>query len=140
MPDAESLANLDEDLPAVEEFVAANDGDMQADTNVAGLYWMTLRPRVEPAERFVARVAWQAYPDQPPSVLFADGVGGATNVPRAWPVIPGYRAPNDICKPFTAEGFGLHAEWTWSRDGNRFLWVVEVMQQDLDIHYGGRAA
>ena len=39
MPDAETLANLEQDLPAVQEFAAANDGSVHADAGLAALYW-----------------------------------------------------------------------------------------------------
>ena len=101
-------------------------------------------PRSAPTERYHPRLAWRSYPDAAPSVLSADGVGGALGITSAWPQIPGCRAPNDISKPFTAEGFALHPEWAsgpdaWPTDGNPFLWVVETLQYDLDNAYAGRA-
>ncbi len=72
--------------------------------------------------------------------LFAEAVGGAVGSARAWPSIPGYQPPSRICKPFTAEGFAAHAEWVWPTTGNGFLWVVTVLQDDLDTKYAGRAA
>lgn len=56
-------------------------------------------------------VVWTRYPDDPPSILFADAIGGRLGITHAWPVSPGYRAPNDICKPLSAEGYALHPEW-----------------------------
>jgi hypothetical protein len=93
----------------------------------------------------VARIAWTRYPQNAPSVKFADGVGGTLTVTKAWPVIAGYRPGNfDICKPLTAEGFALHAEWrtgphAWSATGNPFLWVVSQLQDDMNHRYQGRS-
>lgn len=145
MADAETLLNLEDDEAAVREFLAAHDGRLVRDEHDPSVYWVDLRPRSAPAERYYARLAWSSYTHQPPSVTFADAIGGAIGVTRAWPQIPGYRAPVDICKPFTAEGFAVHPEWrtgpsAWPTDGNPFLWVVETLQYDLDHGYTGRAA
>lgn len=76
---------------------------------------------------------------------FASAVRGSLEKTSAWPLISGYRPGSfDICKPFTAEGFGLHKEWqngpeAWPITGNPFLWVAQVLQNDLDEHYGGRS-
>lgn len=144
MADAETLLNLEEDEAAVREFLAAHDGRLVRDEGDPSVYWADLRPRSAPTERYYARLAWASYPHQPPSVTFADAIGGATGVAPAWPQIPGYRPPVDICKPFTAEGFALHPEWktgpsNWPTDGNPFLWVAETVQYDLDHGYTGRA-
>lgn len=91
------------------------------------------------------RVAWERYPAAPPSVKFADAIGGRLDVTSAWPMIPGYRPGSfDICQPFTAEGFAIHAEWQqgpdrWPAAGNPFLWVAEILQRDLDHRYQGRS-
>jgi len=144
MANAESLLNLESDQVAVEKFLKENDGHLMRDEANPALYWLSMRPRSAPSERYHVRVLWTSYPDAAPSILFSDGVGGALGVMHAWPVIPGYRPPNDICKPFTAEGFSLHAEWqsgpdAWPTDGNPFVWVAEVLQNDLNTHYTGRA-
>ncbi len=141
--DAETLLNLAEQEGEVVEFLALHDGHLARDEADPSIYWLDIRPRTAPDERYYVRVSWRAYPHGAPSVLFAEGVGGALGVARAWPQIPGYRAPNDICKPFTAEGFGLHAEWgtgpdAWPTEGNPFLWVVETLQFDLNNAYSGR--
>ena len=138
--DAESTLALAADEAAVHAFLADNEGTMETDASVAALYWLTLRPQAVPAEKFFVRLAWTLYPHRPPSVSFADGIGGALGIMHAWPLIAGYRAPGDICKPFTAEGFSLHPEWTWPVSGNPFLWVVTVLQDDFDTKYSGRAA
>lgn len=115
------------------------------DADPPGLLWVTLRPARGRRDTFVARIAFTVYPDRPPSVLFADGIGGPTNVLSAWPAANGYRGPVDICKPFTAEGQALHVDWSngpnaWRGEGNVLLYVVETMQSDLDRAAGRRAA
>ena len=146
MADQESLLNLAADEVAVAAFLAGNGGHLTRDGKDAAVYWLRMRPAGAPPEVYYVRVAWSAYPHEAPSVKFADSVGGSLTVASAWPVIPGYRpASFDICKPMTAEGYALHAEWwtgpdAWPTTGNPFLWVAEMLQYDLDNHYGGRSS
>lgn len=144
--DDESRLNLVEDEAAVHAFVAEHCGCLDRDPQESGTYWLTLRPRTEPNERYVVRVAWTTYPHEPPTVRFAPVIGGSLTSTAAWPTIPGYRpASFDICKPFTAEGFNLHPDWrsgpeAWRTTGNPFLHVATVIQYDLDNNYTGRSA
>ena len=101
--DVESRLALARDEPAVVEFLNEHGGSVEADSDDA-VRWVTLHPVREPGQNYVARIVWSSYPHKEPSVLFADGVRGALGVASAWPNIRGYRAPNDICMPFTAEG------------------------------------
>jgi hypothetical protein len=146
MADQESLLNLATDEVAVEAFLAGNGGHLTRDDTDTGMYWLRMRPASMPTETYYVRLAWSAYPHEAPSVKFANAVGGSLTVTSAWPVIPGYRPTSfDICKPMTAEGYGLHAEWrsgpdAWPTTGNPFLWVAEILQYDLDNHYGGRSS
>jgi hypothetical protein len=144
--DLETQLNLLQDSPAVAEFVVDNDGAIACDCGDRGVYWLALRPRSTPSERFVVRVAWERYPPAPPSVKFATEINGRLDVTSAWPLIEGYRPGNlDICRPFTAEGFNTHPEWRtnaerWPADGgNPFLWVTTTLQFDLDNRYQGRS-
>lgn len=146
--DIESQLALGEDTPAVVAFLAEHGGTLHGpvdpDTD-DGVRWVELSPRSAATERYVACILWVAYPHHPPSVFFVDGVGGPRGVPRAWPNIPGYRPPGDICMPFTSEGFNTHPEWrtgptAWSSAGNPFLRVATQLQDDLDNRYQGRAA
>jgi hypothetical protein len=144
--DAETQLNLAADEAAVEDFLAEHDGSLARDENEDGVYWLTLRPRTAPEERYFARVAWANYPHEAPSVKFATEVGGSLTVTSAWPTIPGYRpASFDICKPFTLEGYGLHPDWRtgpegWRTTGNPFLHVATTLQYDLDNNFSGRSA
>jgi hypothetical protein len=144
MADEETLLNLVADEAAVRALLEGHDGRLVRDEVDPSINWLDLRPRTAPTERFYVRVGWTSYPHEPPSVQFAAAVGGRLGVLQAWPQIAGYRAPNDICKPFTAEGFSVHPEWrsgptAWPTEGNPFVWVAETLQYDLDHDYGGRA-
>ncbi len=145
MVDAETKLNLEEDEVAVRNFLEEHGGRLERDPGGPGVYWATLRPRSMPEEEYYAWLAWSGYPHAPPSVKFANRVGGRLDVTSAWPVAPGFRPTAfDICKPLTAEGFALHPEWragpeAWPTTGNPFLWVVQTLQHDLDTGYGGRS-
>lgn len=145
MVDQETRLNLEADEPAVAAFLAENDGRLVRDADDPAIYWLTMRPQGAPAERYYLRLVWTAYPHAAPSIKFADSIGGSVSVTAAWPVIPGYRAGSfDICKPMSAEGYALHAEWrsgpdAWPTIGNPFLWVVGQLQYDIDNQYGGRS-
>lgn len=137
--DLESRLRLAADIEAVRAFAATAGGHLLSRAeDPVGLYWLVLS---HGDVQFIARIAWRTYPGAPPSVLFATEVGGATSDPRGWPSAVGFRPPNDICKPFTAEGHALHPEWapTWRRGGNPFLWVVETIHGDI-VRGGWRRA
>jgi hypothetical protein len=134
--DSDNAANHDADC----------GDDPDAPVDPPGLYWAVIQPTdPDSAALFVARIHWTVYPDRAPSVLFATEVDGPTTELRAWPAATGYRPPNDICKPFTAEGQALHPEWAtgaqaWPTDGNPFLFVVENLHDDINRVRGARAA
>src|SRR5438477_8783898 len=111
MPEEESRLNLESDIPAVRAFLALYGGGLVEDKEERQLYWLALRPVSAPRQTYVARVRWDTYPQRPPSLVFASARGGGIGDPTDWPNVPGYRAPNDICMPFTAEGFTTHPEW-----------------------------
>lgn len=144
--DIESQLRLAADQVAVEQFLATCGGRLvRRDDDPAGLYWAVLQPAAVDSSPFIARILWTVYPDLYPSVLFADGIGGATSTTSAWPAANGYRAPADVCKPITAEGHALHPEWAtghhrWRPEGNPFLHVIETIQGDIDRVGGKRAA
>lgn len=69
--DLESRLNLEADEPAAAVFLTERGGELAPDPETDGVYWLTLHPRRDPGESFYARVAWIAYPHQPPSVKFA---------------------------------------------------------------------
>lgn len=151
--DFESQLRLERDATVVRATLEAAGGQLvhrvadadapNAPVDPPGLYWAVIQATELDTEPFIARVLWSVYPDRAPSLLFAIAVGGPTNVISAWPAAPGYRAPNDICKPFTAEGQGLHREWAtgpqaWRSDGNPFLYVIENVTDDINRVRGAR--
>lgn len=144
--DLESQIRLDRDSVAVHEFLAAGGGMLiRRAQDPPGLCWALVQPADRSRRPLVARLVWTVYPDRPPSLLFATEVGGPTSDPSGWPAAPGYRAPVDVCKPFTAEGRALHADWAsgvhaWRSEGNPFLYVIETVQADIDRASGARAA
>ncbi|HEV7679300.1 MAG TPA: hypothetical protein VGQ42_12090 [Candidatus Dormibacteraeota bacterium] len=144
--DIETQTALEEDEPAVAAFLKDHQGLLQRDEQDKLRYWLTMTPRSAPTEEYYVCVTWTKYPHAAPSVKFADSTGGSLTVTTAWPLIPGYRPSSfDICKPFTAEGYGIHPDWVtgpeaWPVTGNPFVWVVETLQGDLDYHYSGRSA
>jgi hypothetical protein len=144
--DIESEIALARDVPRVEEFLSSTGGRLVLRAeDVAGLYWAVIQPTHRTRAPFVARIEWTVYPHRQPSVLFAPQIGATTSDPRGWPAAGGYRAPNDICKPFTAEGQALHGDWAtgphaWRSTGNPFLFVVENLVDDINRVGGVRAA
>jgi hypothetical protein len=142
--DSESRLRLQTDEPSVRAFLSETGGDiLHRDEDPEGFYWVTLQPRAE-VDPFIARMQWFIYPDRTPSVTFATTIGGGLD-PAGWPAAPGYRQGTDICKPFTAEGQAVHPEWrtgihAWPGTGNMFLYVVEILQGDIDRVDGRRAA
>ena len=146
MPSTDTLLSLEADDQAVISFLDEFGGLLLRQVDAPGVYWAVMRPKSDPDELYYARVAWTAYPDQPASVRFHDGIGGSYADSRAWPQAPGYRVGSwDICKPLTAEGYALHREWAsgpqaWSSAGNPFLWLVHALQNDLNHNYSGRHA
>ena len=153
--DAESRIALAADEVGVRAFLATVGGELiRPDVNRQsigqpevddGVRVLELHPASASAEAYWARLHWTRYPHEAASVTFLDGPRGATGVARAWPMIPGYRAPVDICMPFTAEGYVTHPEWrfgphAWTTTGNPFLRVIQQIHDDLDHRYQGRAA
>ena len=136
---------LEADLEEVQALVTEYGADLRAGRE-PGTFWLIMHPLAAPAETFVVRIAWSSYPDQAPSVKFADGVEGRLDLTSAWPIVPGYRpGAFDICQPFTAEAYGVHPEWTtgpeaWSGEGNPFAWVVERLLHDMCDRFEGRSA
>lgn len=106
--------------------------------------WVTFTPVRHPAERFQARLAWDRYPDNAPSVLFRDQTSGRLDVPNAWPLGGPFRPMVGLCVNYTREGFGLHPEWVndarlrWRNNGNVLLKVIRMMQDSFDNEYAGR--
>ena len=98
----------------------------------------------ELAEIYIARLRWDRYPANPPSLKFVDA-NGTENNPRAWPQCAGFRpASLDACVNWTREGFGLHPDWAkapatrWDPRGNALFRALNLLQQTLDLSNSGR--
>ena len=107
--------------------------------------FITVYPKDNPDEIFQARLLWQSYPDQPPSLKFRDIESGRIDMPSAWPVVRGFRPTSlDACVNWTLEGLNLHPEWRtdsnfrWDPRGNIFLKIVRTLQDELDSHFQRR--
>lgn len=108
--------------------------------------WATVYPSSKPEEKFQARLFWDKYPDNAPSLKFRDPETGRLDLSRAWPVARGFR-PNslDACVNWTAEGFKLHPDWAnsptlrWDPRGNVLLKVLRTLVSELDDHFKGRS-
>lgn len=106
---------------------------------------VTIFPEKNPSELFIARLLWEKYPDDPPSLKFLDSVSESYAVPAAWPLINGYRPLNlDACVNWVSEGFITHPEWKddpdkkWLPIGNSIIKVLRRLQNDFDERYQGR--
>lgn len=107
--------------------------------------WCAMNPSNASGEVFHARLLWTEYPGRPPSLKFRDPTTGRLDNPSAWPKVPGFRPQNlDACVNWTTEGFSLHPEWTndprfrWDSRGNRLLFVLRTLQDELDDRFEGR--
>ena len=105
----------------------------------------TMSSSKAPGESFQARLLWNSYPSDPPSMKFRDPATGRLDLPTAWPILPGFRPKNlDACVSWTAEGFGLHPDWKsdaryrWDPRGNVLLKVLRYLQAAFDDSFGGR--
>ena len=103
-----------------------------------------MSPKREPKESYVARLRWDRYPANPPSLKFLDGGGSETSA-AAWPQCAGFRpTAYDACVNWTREGMALHPEWRtgaatrWDPSGNGVLRVLNLVQEALDFQYTGR--
>lgn len=138
-----SALNLKDDY---EEALTAPDAsrwqlEMPAQDEVLAV----MSPAGAPAEKFQARLLWSKYPDKRPSLKFRDPATGRLDLPQAWPVVRGFRPTSlDACVTWSAEGVALHPEWEtdpvyrWNPNGNRLLWVLRRLQEELDDYYQGR--
>jgi len=107
--------------------------------------YVSLSPASAPSEFFQARLLWGVYPGEPPSLKFRDPATGRLDLASAWPVVPGFRPQSfDACVNYCIEGSNLHPEWRsdhslrWNSAGNRVLWVVRRLQEELDNNYTRR--
>lgn len=143
MDAALSELNLADDF---EDCLEVEDGERWSLKKVGPLeVWMTISPIQDPKESFQARFLWTEYPDKPPSMKFRDPATGRLDMPQAWPIVGGFRPQNcDACVNWTAEGFIAHPNWVndptyrWNPHGNRQLFVIRTLRDEMDRSYTGR--
>lgn len=104
-----------------------------------------LSPSSKPDERYLARLQWDRYPANLPSLKFLDLATGSASNPQAWPQCAGFRpASLDTCVSWTREGHTLHPEWRnapatrWDSSGNALFRALNCLQDTLDYQYQGR--
>lgn len=107
---------------------------------------VTLSPKRDPDEVYLARLRWAEYPGRlPSSVVFLHPETRAAGAKSSWPTIAGVRPPNDICACWTAEGYVAHQEWlrdpnmAWDTGENAVLTQLRFLQHEMDFTYQGRA-
>ncbi len=143
MSDEFSKLNLRDDF---EESASVPDASRWKLERVGDLeVFATMSSASTPSEHFQARLLWNKYPDEAPSLKFRDPATGRLDVPQAWPVVRGFRPQSlDACVNWCAEGLNLHPEWKtdprwrWNANGNPMLWVLRQLQEELDQYYQGR--
>jgi hypothetical protein len=143
MSDDFSILSLKQDL---EELAGVEDADRWVIETPADLEVLVmLSPKSAVTDKFQTRLLWSKYPDEAPSLKFRDPETGRLDMPQAWPLVRGFRPQNlDACVNYCQEGFALHPEWktdprfAWNPSGNRLLWLLRTLQEELDNHYQGR--
>jgi hypothetical protein len=107
---------------------------------------VAVSPEKSPQEVFYARLLWQIYPGDPPSLKFRDPSTGSLTLRTAWPEVRGFRPQSlDACVNYCAEGFALHPEWKndpnlkWNSSGNALLCVIKKLQNELDRYFVRRS-
>jgi hypothetical protein len=143
MSDELSKLNLRDDFEEVAGVSEASRWTLEMPGDLEVL--ATMSPATAPSERFQARLLWTKYPDEPPSLKFRDPGTGRLDLPQAWPNVRGFRPQSlDACVNWCSEGFALHPEWKtdaklrWNPYGNRLLFVLRQLQEELDDHFQGR--
>jgi hypothetical protein len=104
--------------------------------------YVDMSPANVPSEVFQARLFWDAYPTDPPSLKFRDPATGRLDLPSAWPEIRGFRPTSlDACVNWCSEGFAAHPEWKtdadkkWNPQGNPLLRVLRLLQREFDEYF-----
>jgi hypothetical protein len=143
MRDEFSKLNLKDDFEDASSTTDASRWvlNMPRDLEIA----VTMHPGTVPSEQFQARLLWNKYPDEPPSLKFRDLATGRLDVFEAWPLIRGFRPQClDACVNWCLEGFSLHPEWKtdprfrWDPSNNPLLRVLRTLQDEFDDQYQGR--
>lgn len=143
MSDELSKLNLQDDFAEAGQVPEASRWKLEIREELEIL--VTMSSAKAPGEAFQARLKWNKYPEQAPSLKFRDPATGRIDLPQAWPQARGFRPQSlDACVNWCAEGFQLHPEWKndsrwrWNPSGNPLLWVLRQLQEELDEYFQGR--
>jgi hypothetical protein len=143
MSDDLSKLNLKDDFEEALEAAEAARWKLTMPTDLEVV--LTLSPASTPQEVFEARLLWDKYPDEAPSLKFRDPQTGRLDLPQAWPLVRGFRPQTlDACVNWCKEGFGLHPEWktdpryAWDKSHNPLLRVLRTLQDEFDNYCQGR--
>lgn len=143
MSDDLSKFNLRDDFGEVAASADAHRWKLEMPQDLEVL--VSMSSATSPSEEFQARLRWDKYPDDAPSLKFLDPATGRLDLPQAWPVVRGFRPQSlDACVNWCREGLGIHPEWKadarfrWNPSGNPLLRVLRQLQEELDFYYLGR--
>lgn len=111
-------------------------------------FFVTMKSMVD-NEAYTLRIAWDGYPEQPPSVKPVNPDTKDPHDMQAWPLCEGFRPPPtaDLCLNITREGLTqLHPDWArdpryrWESTGNPAWSVLAALQDRLNDRskYHGR--
>jgi len=137
MPDEFSELSFKEDLAEVLSLAESSRWKIESVGSLE--VYVTLSSVKAPDNLFQARLLWNAYPTEPPSLKFRDPGSGRLDLSTAWPEVRGFRPGSlDACVNWCSEGFTIHPEWKndsntkWNSQGNALLRVLRVMQREFD--------
>lgn len=130
----------------LKEVLATEDAKRWSISHPGGLeVYATMSPAGAPNEKFQARLYWDVYQDNAPSLKFRDPATGRLDMPSAWPIVRGFRPTSlDACINWCIEGLNLHPEWKndpkyrWDKTGNALLRVLRTLQDEMDNYFQGR--
>jgi len=138
------LALFERQLKEAHTLPEASRWNLERDASVPLGVTAVMHPRLACSELFKARLRWTDL-FKPPSLKFIDIATGADNRSAAWPQCFGFRPSSlDACLPWTAEGHGLHPEWTaagmYPRVEAPVQFALLSLQFALDNSYLGRGS
>lgn len=138
------LALFKEELEGVRSLKEAPRWQLERDDSVPLGLFVVMHPASDLKQLYKARLRWSNY-FGPFSLKFVNMTTAADNDPSSWPKCHGFRPGSlDACLQITAEGHGLHPEWTHSA-ATRFpnvelpmQFALLQLQVILDNSYQGR--
>ena len=143
MSDELSKLNLRDDFEEASTIAEAARWKLEMPSDLEVV--LTFSPASAPNDVFQARLLWDKYPDEAPSLKFRDPNSGRLDLSQAWPIVRGFRPQSlDACVSWCKEGFTIHPEWrndpryAWDKSHNPLLRVLRTLQDELDTYYQGR--